>query len=438
MILACCFSAVGATPPDTTIKVTDKGKIQVKLLKGRDQQFAGDWMGAMQTFKEILQIDQSNAMAHFRIAECHFSLKKYDYAMEYIAKAGDKDPEVNKEYHYLLGQIHHKLGNLDKAIESFTAFRPLVNEARRKELMVEKHLADCEFAKSEMADPTKAEVKNIGKAINTRYRDYAPVISPDGQVLYFTSRRNDTKGGGIAADFAYYEDVYFSNWDPTIGEWTKAEHLPGKINSESHESVSYISPDGAEIYLAVYTSDARITDLAYSKASKDGDKWGGPKLLPKKTLNTTFAESSPSLTEDGNTMFFVGERLNGKGRFDIWKSTRISKNEWSKPENVEILNTEDDENSVYVTPDGKYLFFSSNGHKGLGGYDVYLSINTDGKWSEPINLGYPINSVDDELHFKPSLDFTKAYMTSVRPDTEGLHDIYEVDLLNYDLRNLKP
>jgi hypothetical protein len=422
--------------PDTTLKVTDKGKIQVLLVKGRDQQYSRDWMGAMQTFKEVLEIDASNAMANLRVAECHYHLHKYELALQYIQKAGDKDPEVNKEYNFMLAQIHHRMGNLTEAIAAFNAFRPLVTEARRKEYMVDKHIADCEFARAEMADPQQAVVTNIGKAINTRFRDYCPVISPDGKSLYFTSRRNDTKGGGIAADFAYFEDIYVAEKDET-SVWKQAVQVPGKVNSESHESVSSISEDGMELYLTVYNGDGKIMDLAYSKGSTEGDKWGGPKLFPKKTINTSFFESSVTLTGDGQTMYFVAERLNGKGRSDIYKSTRISKNEWTKPENVSILNTEDDENSVYVTPDGKYMFFSSNGHLGLGGYDIYMSVQESGQWSAPINLGYPINSVDDELHFKPTLDYQKAYLTSIRPDTEGLHDIYEVDLSGFDIRAFK-
>ncbi len=428
-------AAAIACPPDTTVSVTDKGKIQALLITGRDKQFSKDWLGAMADFKKILEIHPTHATAHFRIAECHYNIYKWQFALEYLEKAYQYDPEVNKEYHYMMGLVKHRLGKPEEAVVHFEKFKPLAGEGMLREYMVEKHIKDCSFAIEATKNPTSAKVKNPGPIINTRFRDYQPVVTADEQTMYFTSRRNDTKGGGIAKDFAFFEDIYVAKRDASTGQWTQPVHLPGKVNSESHESVSSINAAGTEMYLTVYAGDSRIADLAVSKKRED-ESWSDPKPYPKKTINTTFFEASITLTEDGKTMYFVAERLNGKGRSDIYRSTQISKKEWSKPENISILNTEDDENSVYVTPDGKYLFFSSNGLPGVGGYDIYISKNENGTWSAPVNLGYPVNSVNDDFHFKPNANFTKAYMTSVREDSEGLHDIYEVDLSGYDIRGL--
>ena len=426
-----------AQPDSGKVKVIDKGLIQLKLVEGRNQQFNRDYMGAMQTYKTILELDPAHAVAHFRIAECHYSLYKYDYAMQYLVKAGNKDPDVSKEYNYMLGLVNHRLEKLDEAIAALNAFLPTVPEGKRKELMVQKHINDCEFAKTAMDAPKNVVVKNVGTNVNTRYRDFGPVISPDGKTLYFSSRRNDSKGGLLAIDNAYFEDVYMSTWDAQKQEWSLAVSLPGKINTESHESVSSFNAEGTEMYINVYNGDKWIQDIAVSKKAKDSDMWGIPKPLQKKTINTTFFEAGASVTADGKTIYFVAERFGGKGRSDIWRCKEISRGKWSKPENIGILNTEDDENTVYVTPDEKYLFFSSNGHTGIGGYDIYMSVNEGGTWSAPINLGYPINTVHDETHFKPSLDFLKGFFTSTRADSEGLHDIYEVDLKDFDLRTFR-
>lgn len=435
IILAIVLHVNALAQPDSgKVKIVDKGLIQLKLVDGRNQQFNRDYMGAMQTYKTILELDPAHAVAHFRIAECHYNLYKYDYAMQYLEKAGNKDPDVSKEYNYMLGLVNHRLEKLDAAIDALQLFLPTVSAAKQKELMVQKHLTDCEFAKVEMAEPKPVSVVNAGTNINTKYRDFGPVISLDGKTLYFSSRRSDSKGGLLAKDNAYYEDIYVSPWDDQKKEWSQAVSLPGKINTESHESISSFNEAGTEMYINVYSGDKWIQDIAISKKAKDSEMWGVPRPMQKKTINTTFFESSASVTGDGKTIYFVAERFGGKGRSDIWRCREVSRGKWSKPENIGVLNTEDDENTVYVTPDEKYLFFSSNGHTGLGGYDIYMSVNENGTWSAPINLGYPINTVHDETHFKPALDFSTGFLTSTRSDSEGLHDIYQVDLKNFDLR----
>ena len=146
-----------------------------------------------------------------------------------------------------------------------------------------------------------------------------------------------------------------------------------------------------------------------------------------------FFEVSPTFTADGNTMYFVSERPGGKGKSDVWVARKKGKTSWSKPENVDSVNTIYNETSVYVTPDEKYMFFSSKGHEGLGGYDIYYSINKDGVWSSPKNIGFPINTVSDETHFQYYPELGKAYYSkmSIRGDGGvGGRDIFEIDITN--------
>jgi hypothetical protein len=153
-----------------------------------------------------------------------------------------------------------------------------------------------------------------------------------------------------------------------------------------------------------------------------------------KNVNSGYFDSNASLTADSKTMYFISERpMGAKGNGDIWMSTAVSTTDWGKAENVSVLNTIEDEKSVFVAPDGKTLFFSSNGHKNMGGYDIFKSVKqADGSWGEPQNLGYPINTPGDESEFTITADGKTAYY-SVKGSVNGKYDIMKIDLSNYSL-----
>ncbi|OFX60323.1 MAG: hypothetical protein A2046_02670 [Bacteroidetes bacterium GWA2_30_7] len=153
--------------------------------------------------------------------------------------------------------------------------------------------------------------------------------------------------------------------------------------------------------------------------------------IDEKLINSTYFESSACITSDGNTIFFVSERLDGYGNSDIYTSKKEGTG-WGKPVNIgSVINTIDDEIGVFIHPDGKTLFFSSNGHNTMGSYDIFMSVFKDGVWSIPVNMGYPINTTKDEIHFVLSTDGKTAYLSSSRDGGNGKTDIYQVDMTNY-------
>ena len=431
---AFCISANAMTPPDST-NVAQKTKIEALLFKGKQDLYAKNYRAALEDFRGVLRIDKDHPLAHYRVAECQIKLRAYTFAIKHLKQAYEKDPEVNKEYFYTLGTAQHRVGKLDDAGDSYKKFNEtLTSDSRKEEYDIDLLIAQVEFAKKMMAAPTKAKTENF-RDLNTRYREYGATMAPDGKTIYFTARRNDTKGGGInEGDQAYYSDIYQSVWDEENDEWAEAENLEGKINTEMFDEINdlRINEDGTmEIYVTVnFKGWTKSSDIGVSKLSKKGT-WGQAKLLPKKTINTSYFESSCSFTEDGQTMFFVSNKpVKGKGfqKADIYMSKKEG-NKWSEPVNLgENINTKYDEIACSVTPDGKYLFFSSRGHDNMGGYDVFISKYENGEWTKARNLGYPINSVDDDLTFKLYDNNTKALMTSVRENGKGQYDIYKVDL----------
>lgn len=370
----------------------------------------------------------------------------YEKAISYAEEAIAKDSLVDSEYGYLLGMCYQRLAELDKAITMYTKCKTMVKELRAKELQLDFLIAECERGKEMMKNPVKVTITNMGLNVNSAFDDYSPTLSPDGKILYFTSRRADNKGGGVNPDDQrYFEDIYISFWDEEKNEWTEAKNdheIISRVNTKGFDAVCYISPDDKYMYVAINTMamekpkpKTKHTDIFVSRKNNRGG-WNSPKSVGK-PINTIWWDALPSLNADQTKMYFISERKGGKGRGDIWVSTKEGK-VWGKPVNLgEEINTKGQETTVYITPDEKYLFFSSDGHEGMGGYDIYVSMNVEGKWSKPVNLGYPINTVSDETHFIYYVEQKRAYystFSSAENKGIGARDIFEVDMSGYEFK----
>ena len=330
-----------------------------------------------------------------------------------------------------LGITYQAQGELDKAIKEFETYNSrLFTKREKKDSSGYKYIKQINFAKEMMNKPIPVSVTNAGNNINSNFTDAAPCISPDGKTLLFTSRRPDTKGGGIDLTSGnYYDDIYQSTWDEAKKQWSEATPVD-ELNSTEFDACLSLSADGNTLLL--YKNVEKLTKSGdiFISTKKEG-KWSSPKRLPE-PINSSFFESSACFSPDGKTLYFVSERKNGYGNADIWKSTKINETTWSEPENLgPTVNTPEDEISVFAHPDGKTLFFSSKGHNSMGGYDIFKTVFENGKWSKPINLGYPINTIKDEIHFTVLAGNKTAFMAARRDDGLGDYDIYSIDLSKY-------
>lgn len=417
------------------------GKIgyKMKMTEARHQYLNGNIRGGLLIYRELLKDFTNDAMINFRMGECYFDLKDWQLAVEYYQNAKNIDDKIVPEFYFKLGQAYHRNNQLDNAKEALTNFQSSAKAKTLKYYDVSKLLSQVDYAIKMETSPVKVDIVNLGRNINSRGGDYAPSISADGKTMIFTSRRSDTKGGGVdkAGDYKYFEDIYISEWDSVNEEWGKALPIEGKLNTEGHDASLSISPDGKQIYIYRNDGSVYIGDIFVSKKRSSGT-WGNPKPLDK-SINSSYFESSASLSADGNKLFFVSEREQKKygaqGKGDIYVVEKISKSTWGEPKNLgPIINTPEDEISVFIHPDGKTLFFSSKGHLSMGGYDIFMSqLQPDGTWSKPENLGYPINTVDDDVHFILGTDGKIAHYSTVRKDGLGERDIYKIDMSNYDL-----
>ncbi len=431
MSLAFSFSSYAQVEED---KKEKKGSTTYKMAAARHEFLDHNYRGALLMYRDILKVEKENALAQYRSAECHYKLKRYDLALKYLEKAKANDPEVVKEVNFFYGQTYHRMARLDEAISSFEQFLASAPKRAVEYELAEQYLAQCRYAKLLMEEPVPVEISNVGREINSRFDDYAPSITADGKTLVYTSRRSDTKGGEIdeSSDYKFFEDIYISKWDEKLGEWSDSESLPGDVNTNSYDAVLSIEPNGNRMF--IYKNDAKLAgDIFVSKKNKTNDTWYAPEKLDK-PINTSYYEGSVSITKDGQTLYFISERAGGVGRGDIYVSRKESDGSWGKTKNLgETINTGNDEKFVFIHPNGKTLYFSSKGHQTMGGYDIFKSELVNGEWGTPVNLGYPINTVNEESTFSLTADNSKLFLAAEYDDSSGERDIYMVDVSKYSL-----
>lgn len=423
-----------AQEEETETTKDNLGVVPLRMANARQMFLGKNIRGALNEYRIVLNAIPDHAMATYRVGECHYQLKHYDLAEQYLTKAQALDSLVDKELHYWLGMTKHRLAKLDEAITHFKTFRASSNRANNYYYEVDTYIEQCQFAAMMMEQPRDVTIQNLGRQINSRFDDYTPSVTEDGNLLVFTSRRPDIKGGGIdtRGDYKYFENIFFSEWSDETDSWSSARQVPGELNTTAYDAVLSIAPDGKSMY--VYKNNASSAgDIFFSTFADSSGKWSAAEKLGR-PINTSWFESSVSITADGSRLYFISERPGGEGQGDIYVSERRGEKSWGKPKNLgPTVNTQGDEKFVFVHPSGDYLFFASNGHQTMGSYDIFRSDLVDGKPSRPINLGYPINTVNEESTFSLTGDNQTMFIAAEYDGTLGERDIFQIDLSNYPI-----
>jgi outer membrane protein OmpA-like peptidoglycan-associated protein len=276
----------------------------------------------------------------------------------------------------------------------------------------------------------------MGSAINSEFEDYGPVLDANEDFIVFTTRRQDgNTNENVADDNKYYEDIFVS--EKVNGAWKSAKNIGPPVNTGFYDSNLTLSADGK--FLFIYKDDG-AGDIYVSERGSDG-KWGTPEPLPG-VINSSYRESSVSISTDEKTLFFASDRPGGYGGSDIYVCTKDSKGEWSRVKNLgPRINTEFDEDGPFISFDSKNLYFSSEAHKGMGGFDIFRSEWIDpekNEWGDPENIGYPINTPDDDVFYTTSKDGLRSYYSSVREGGYGYTDIYVITDLEKEKASKQP
>lgn len=390
---------------------------------------------ALPVLLELDALDPMNANINYRIGTCYLnSLTHKASAVSYLQNAitnithdyiesNNKERKAPEISYYQLGRAYHFAYQFDDAITTLEQYKTLLvgngEGEKQMRLDIDKEIEYCKNGKSIMKRPPQnVEIINL-TAINSPYDEYTPLITADESVIIFTSRREGSVGGRKAEDGKYYEDIFTS--EKINGEWNEPVSIGPNINTPEHDASIALSVDGQT--LLTYKDDLGDGNLYMSKLF--GDVWTVPSKLGT-TINTKAWEPSASLSADGNTIYFVSDRPDGFGGRDIYRARKLPNGEWSKAENLgSEINTPYHENGPYIHPDGVTLFFSSQGHKSMGDFDIFISnINEEGKWTEAFNIGTPINTTGDDVYYTPSADGKRAYYSSFKADGIGGQDIY--------------
>ncbi|MBL4656576.1 MAG: PD40 domain-containing protein [Flavobacteriales bacterium] len=422
------FYLGGVTDAAAQVKYS---KSQKALKKEADFYFSyGDYVRAQNVYDSLYQFDSSSPELNFRLGICVLVTNDdKSKSTEYFKTASDRG---HVEAHFYLGNWYHLQNDFDKSIELYQKYKNADEKKSIEESEINKRINTSNRAREMMNNPVDVRIENLGTLINTEYPEYVPVISADESVLIYTSRRKESTGGKLDPYGRYFEDIYISHKENDV--WLPPVAIDTNINTDTHDACVGLSSDGYT--LITYRANESLTggDLYWS--TLDGDVWIKPiKYGPN--INSEYIEPSASLASNRNTLYFSSNRPGGYGGLDIYRVVRLPDKEWSFPVNLgSAINTKYDDDAPFIHPDNVTLYFSSQGHTTMGGYDIFKSVlGEDGAWSKPENLGYPINTTDNDIYFVLSADGKRGYYSSSQMSGYGKQDIYIMHL-PYEFKEL--
>ena len=387
-------------------------------------------------YKKAIEIDKNFMEAYMTLMEHYVSVREYDKAIDIIKKSHAIDPDFFINSWFFLAELEHKQGKYNEALKDIDQFILFTKNNVPKDMIedVQTIKESCEFAIDAMKHPLQFNPINLGQGVNTKYPEYFPTITGDDKMLLFTRRIPDAE-----ATYGEQEDFFYSiNQN---GKWGKAEGISNSINTVLNEGAPSLSSDGQVIIFTACDlmglgdygpgrEGSGSCDLFYSQ--KTNGKWTRAVNMGS-TINSANWESQPSYSADGRSLYFIRKsRGNKSGTLngDIMVSFIDEDGAWTIPQRLpDYINTTSHESSVLIHPDGQTLYFSSNGHVGMGGFDIYMCrMQPDGKWGKPVNLGYPINTNSDENSLLVSSSGEIAFFASDRAGGYGDLDLYSFDL----------
>lgn len=414
---------------ETSIAQTKHDKAYKIALKEADLFFeTDDFKNAEQKYLSIWKQDSLNDNINFNLAVSKFRLKQMpDSVLFYLRRA---DKSAKPEVQYYEGKLYHLTHQFDEAILHYEHYKQFPEGKREiKDAEIDRLIAISKRAADMMTHPHRASIKNIGPSINTKYDEYVPLVSTDEQIMYFTSRRPGGIGNKTDAWGKYYEDIYMT--EISNGEWKTPVNIGVPVNSETHDACVAVSADLQQMIVYRTTEDGLSGDLFHTEQTEKG--WG-PLVKYGVEINSESKEFSATFNIDNNIIYFSSDRPGGYGGKDIYRTVRLPNGKWSLPWNLgPNVNTPYDEDAPFLQLDGKVLYFSSKGHETMGEYDVFKTeINEDNQFSKPENLGYPINTVGDDIFFVLSADGRHGYYSSLNENISEAgyesEDIYFIDM----------
>jgi len=401
----------------------DNIRLQEAFYEAEYFMMRGDYSDALPYYQGIYAAMPENASIAFRLGLCYLNIPgSKNQAIEYLEKASQnvsakyregslRQTEAPYEALFFLGDAYRINYMFEKAKEAYITYRETLLPSDIENIMfVDQQIAACNNAPALMATPVKFTVETVDNILNDSNENFFPVVSTDGKSIAFMT------------SMKFYDAIMFSRM--IRNEWTAPVNITPQLESDGDHYVSYVSDSGNMMLLS--KDDNINSDIWMSRS--DGSTWEPARKL-KKEINTKYWEAHGFITEDGKTMIFSSDRPGGFGGLDLYTSKLGSDGEWGKPVNMgPEINTPFNDDRPFLIKNGTVLFFASQGHYNMGGYDIFRSdMQYNGLWSKPVNLGYPINGPDDNIFFCPAEGGKSGYLSlEGRDDGEGKADIYRI------------
>mgnify|MGYP006284430913 CR=1 FL=1 len=411
-------------------------ELEEQFLDADSWYYYEDFREALPLFMKVLDAEPENYNVNYKIGICYLNIPgQKEKSIPYLEKAIEgttsryrenvfSEKEAPIDAYFYLGNAYLINNDFSKAKKSYETFRDeieknkgilnLNKEEYNKEYLA-KQIKSCEIAEKERNNPQSFVASNLGNPINTRFSELTPVISGDGKSLVFT------------AQLQFYDAIFYVKKNEN-GEWGFPINLMGQLAVDDNTHPTSLSYDGTKMYL--YRDDNFDGNLYVSELKEDG-MWSKVRKLGE-NINTKYWESHAAISPDGKKLYFTSNREGGYGDLDIYVSEKTAEGKWGPPKNLgNVINTQWNENTPFLVNNGKTLYFSSEGHHSMGGYDIFVSnLNLNRTWTEPYNVGYPVNTTDDNLFFTPTWDGKSGYYAQFTDRGYGGRDIFHLQLSN--------
>lgn len=399
-----------------------------------DKFAAGNYEEALEDYLDLLEKDPKSEKYNYRVAVCYLNTNiNKAKAIPYL-EIVTRQPRFEPDAWYLLGRAYHFAYRFDEALKMYNLFKAAGKGTPQNLIDVDREIQNCYNAKELMKFPVNVAFENLGPNVNSTYADYYPFVRADESALVFSTKRPE--GGNLRnADGSYYSTVYLAYVKD--GAFAKAKNIGAPISDDKgNVEVVGLSASGDRMLL-YYDNVDGTGDIYLSEIDKTKGYYKKPAKLDDNVNSSKGYEIAAAISADGNTLYFASDRAGGQGGIDLFLSKRLPTGKWSMPVNLgPEINTSYDEDFPSLSPDGKTLYFSSKGHTSMGGYDIFKAeLNEEtGKFTSVKNIGYPLNTPEDNSNFCLSESGRYGYMAAVREGGQGDYDIYRVSFVDVEPR----
>lgn len=387
-----------------------------------------NYLTALRSYKELLKRDPDDIDYNYKVALCYLNthLDKTQ-AIQYLEKITKKGKGDNEVWFYL-GNAYQYANRFDDAIKAYSTFK---EKAAKKDIQrADRAIETCYNGKQFVKFPLNVTFENLGKDVNSEFSDYYPFATQNESFLVFTSRRKGGKSNVLEMDGLYPSDIYVTTIKD--GNWIKATNIGGPVNTPFDEQTVGLSPDGSS--MTVYIDHIDSLGNIYISNYLNGKFQKLSKL--NNNVNSGF-ETSGCVSDNGQIIFFASERSGGLGGTDLYMAKKLPNGQWAIPQNLgKTINTQYNEDFPHFSEDGQTLYFASQGHSSMGGFDIFKSVynSENNTWTEPKNLGYPINTSDDNYTISFTEKERSAYVSISRDGGMGDLDIWRMRFNDSDQR----